>query len=372
MTDKKICTRCIMDTSAPDIEFDESGVCNYCKAYEERAKNELLDSITKKDKLSKILSIIKEDGKEKENDCIIGVSGGIDSTYTAFLTKEFGLRPLAIHLDNGWDSELSVSNIEKTLNVLGIDLYTHVIDWEEFKDLQLSFLKSSITNIEIPTDHAITAILYKQAAEENINYIISGNNIVTESIQPSYWGEYNKDLKLLESIHKRFGTIDLKTFPRISLKRFAYYTLIKHIKHISLLDYVDYNKEEAKKTLQNKLCWIDYGGKHYESIFTRFFQGYILIKKYNVDKRLGHLSTLIMSGQITREEALEEMKLPVYPENLFLEDKEFVLKKLGLTEKDFEDIMNLPIKSDKDYPSNSWIFENLSFLVNAAKRFAKS
>jgi len=335
-------------------------------------KKELFDPDRKKEKLDKILFKIKEDGRNKKYDCIIGLSGGVDSTYVAFLTKKFGLRPLAIHLDNGWNTELSEANVEKAVKTLGIDLITHTVDWEEFKDLQLAFLKSSICNIEIPTDHAIIAFLYQQASNKNIKYIISGNNIVTEGIMPSIWGEYNKDLKLIEGIHEKFGTKKLTNLPKISLKKFAYYIFVKKIKHICLLDYVDYNKEETMKILQDKLGWVYYGGKHYESIFTRFFQGYFLVKKNNFDKRIAHLSTLIMSGQITRDAALEEMKLPVYPEELFKQDKEYVLKKLGLSEEEFEDIMNLPIKSDKDYPSNTWIFKNLSFLINAAKKIAKS
>jgi len=370
MEEKKICSRCIMDSSIPDIVFDENGMCNYCKEYEKKAALLFSDSNQRREKRNELLARIKEEGKNKEYDCIIGLSGGVDSTYVAYLTKKFGLRPLAIHLDNGWNSELSVANIKQIVKLLDIDLYTHVMDWEEFKDLQLSFLKSSVTNIEIPTDHAISALLFKRAAEENIRHIISGNNFATEAIQPSIWGEYNKDLRLIEGIHKQFGTKKLKTFPKISLIDYFYYTVIRRIKQIPLLDYVDYNKKEAVKILQDELCWKNYGAKHYESIFTRFFQGYILMEKYNVDKRLGHLSSLIMSGQMTREDALEEMRLPAYPDDLLHEDREYFLKKLDLSEETFNAIMTTPIKSNKDYPSNAWIFKNFSFLIQTIKRFA--
>lgn len=370
--ENQICKRCIMDTSVPDIAFDGNGICNYCREFESKTKTLFLNPEVKKERLDGIIKKIKEEGINNDYDCIIGVSGGVDSTYVALLTKEYGLRPLAVHLDNGWDSELSVSNIEKALKKLEIDLYTYVIDWEEYKDLQLSFLRSSITNIEVPTDHAITAILYQKAVEENVKYIVMGTNMATEAINPSNWGEYNKDLRLIESIHKRFGKKRLDTFPKISLKKFAYYILIKGIKHISLLDYVKYDRNEAIKILNEKLGWIYYGGKHYESIFTRFFQGYILPKKYAVDKRLGHLSTLIMSEQMTREAALEEMKRPNYPEELLEQDREYFLKKLDLTGGEFEEIMSLPVKNYKDYPSNNWIFSNFSFIIDVLKQFARS
>ena len=350
----RICTNCIMDTSDPEITFDKEGICNHCKLYDRNSKY-----LFSEKELEKEVEKIKQNGKGKKYDCIIGVSGGVDSTMVAYLTKKFGLRPLAVHLDNGWDSELAVSNIEKILKKLDIDLYTYVLDWEEFKDLQLSFLKASVANAEIPTDHAIAAVLYNTAINKGVNYIITGGNIVTEGIIPESWGYHARDLKHLEAVHRRFGKTKLKDFPKLGLIKWAYGTFIKKIKVIPILNYVPYIKKDAKEFIQKEIGWRDYGLKHYESIYTRFFQGYILPRKFGFDKRRAHLSSLINSGQITREEALKEMEKNPYPsEELLKEDKEYVIKKLGLTEKEFEDIMAQKVKSYKDYPNDDWFFYN--------------
>ncbi len=361
-----------MDTTVPDIEFDENGTCNYCKAYEIRAENELLKGEKRDIKLKEIVEKIKKHGKNKQYDSLIGISGGVDSTYVAYIVKKLSLRPLAIHLDNGWDAELAVKNIENVLHKLDIDLFTHVIDWEEFKDLQLSFIKSSIASIENPTDHAIRASLYNIAAKNEIKYVISGGNIVTEAIMPDSWMDNASDLKLIKSIQKQFGSKKLKTFPIMSIKKFAYYTLVKKIKYLPILNYLDYNKKQAKEILVKELDWVDYGGKHYESIFTRFFQGYILPIKFNMDKRIPHLSTLIMSKQIIREEALDEIKNSTYPsQELLEEDYDYFLKKLELSKEEFEIIMQEPPKSAKDYPSSLWVFKKLRFLEKLGRKIAK-
>jgi N-acetyl sugar amidotransferase len=358
-----------MDSSDPAIRFDSDGICSTCKEYE--ASLARLPKGEEKDKqLHELIDKIKREGANKKYDCIIGVSGGVDSTYVAYLAAKFRLRALAVHLDNGWNSELAVANIEKTLKTLGFELYTHVIDWEEFKDLQLAFLKASVTNVEIPTDHAITAILYRTAAAENIRYILTGVNSATEGITPSNWGESNKDLRLLKSIHRKFGTKALKSYPTISLFQYATYLFGRQIKYIPILDYVDYHREQAIETLSSALGWITYGDKHCESIFTRFFQKYLILKKFNVDKRLGHLSTMIISGQISRKQALEELSEPAYSTAMFESDYEYVLKKLGLSQQEFDAIMRLPIKTNRDYPSNDWIFRRLGGLIKKAKSYA--
>jgi len=360
-----------MDTSDPDIKFDNDGVCMHCRIYEKRASHELRQDEIGQEKLNGIVSEIKRKGKNKKYDCLIGVSGGTDSTMVAYLVKkELGLRPLAIHLDNGWNTETSVGNIERTLKTLDIDLYTYVLDWEEFKDLHLAFLKSSISNSEIPTDHAITAVLYHTAADRRIPYIIGGSNIVTEAIMPSSWMYDATDWRLIKHIHKKFGKIKLKGFPHLSLFHWAYFTFIKNIKYISILNYVNYVKKDAMKLLEKEIGWKYYGGKHYESIYTRFFQGYILPKKYNIDKRKAHFSTLICSGQMTRAEALKEMKKDIYPLDVMQEDKNYFIKKFELTEKEFENIMSLPIKTYKDYPNNDVLFKKFHFLVKYAKKLA--
>ncbi|GHA57638.1 LPS biosynthesis protein WbpG [Pontibacter akesuensis] len=347
-----------MDTSEPEISFDENGNCNHCTAYLSNEHNLALQSDTsKKEDLNKLVERIKSSSRNSKYDCIIGVSGGVDSTYVAYLVKELGLNPLAVHLDNGWNSELAVSNIQKTLDNLGIDLYTYVIDWHEFRDIQLSFLKASVRDAEIPTDHAIISVLYQVAAKENLKYILSGANSATEGIYPVTWTYGIADLKYIKGIHSIFGSKKLKTFPSTSLSMKDYYILLKQIKTVPILDYIDFNKEKAMQIIQNELGWRYYGGKHYESIYTRFFQGYIMPVKFKIDKRRAHLSTLICSGQITKAEALEELKKEIYPAELYESDREFVLKKLKLSETDFAEIMKLPIKSYKDYPNSKNYFE---------------
>lgn len=364
------CTRCVMDTTDPDISFDESGICNHCRDYAEVVKKYPLDDEKGRHILNSIVSRIKEEGKSKKYDCIIGVSGGVDSTYVAYKVKQLGLRPLAVHLDNGWNSELAVSNIEKVLNSLGIDLYTYVLDWEEFKNLQLSFLKASVPDVEIPTDHAIKAVLYKIAAKEGVRYIISGSNKSTESCGPSAWANGHSDWRYINSVNKKFGKLTLKSFPHYSIMSLGYYRFIKRIKYISILDYMTYNKAEVMRALENELNWNYYGGKHYESIFTRFLQGYILPQKFNIDKRKSHLSSLICSGQMSRDEALLELEKDVYGGNNVEVDKEFVIKKLGLTREQFDNIMALPPKSYWDYPSykNHLIFKHIYRLYHKYRK----
>jgi len=357
-----------MDTTDPEIQFDENGVCNHCRTYDAVASKNVFRGEEGRREIERIIATIKEKGKNKPYDCIIGVSGGVDSTTVAYHVKRLGLRPLAVHLDNGWDSEIGVKNIENALRTLGIDLYTHVIDWEEFKDIQLSFLKSSIPNAEVPTDMAITALMHRQARKQRLEYIIAGSNVVTEAIMPKSWMCDNLDLRLLKGIHKKFGTLPIKTFPTISVSRRLYNFMTNKIKYWYILNYIDYNKEESKKLIERQLGWRSYGPKHGESIYTRFFQCYILPVKYNIDKRKAHLSTLIASGQMRRAQALEEMKKPVYDPGLLQQDKEFVIKKLGLTEGEFEEIMNLPLKTHLDYPNSQFIYKALTGMARLFSR----
>jgi len=344
-----------MDTTDPEIKFDEEGTCTHCKSYDEMARIKILTGEERKNKLKEIVDKSKREGKNKKYDCIIGVSGGVDSTYVAYIVKKLGLRPLAVHLDNGWDSELAVGNIEKILKKLDIDLYTYVVDWEEFRDLQRAYLKASVVDIEVVTDHAIAAAIYNIADKKGIKYFFTGTNFVTEEIMPNSWNYTKIDLRNLEAIHKKYGTVKLKTYPRMGLYKWLYYSFFKGILAIPLLNYVDYNKKEAKKLLISDFGWVDYGGKHYESIFTKFYQAYILPTKFNIDKRKPHLSTLICSGQISRADALEELEKPLYRADELEQDKKYVLKKLGLSEKEFEDLMKLPIKRHQEYKTDEWI-----------------
>lgn len=368
----RMCVRCIMDTSDPDIQFDENGFCNHCRKYEEKVKIELCTNEEGQRKLERLVTAIKKAGEGKEYDCIVGVSGGVDSTMVAYLVKEkLKLRPLAVHMDNGWNSELAVSNVERTLKALDIDLYTYVIDWEEFKDLQLSFLKASVTNCEIPTDHAIMAILYQIAAKHGMKYILSGTNVTSEGIHlPPTWGYDAKDWRQVKGIHKRFGSTRLKSFPQLKARDFLYYTFVKGIRFVPILNYFPYVKEDAKKLLERELDWRDYGGKHYESIYTRFYQAYILPQKFNIDKRRVHLSTLICSKQMTREQALEEIEQELYEPDKLIEDRDFVIKKLGLTDQEFEEIMARPIKTYRDYPSNYLLLKRWPSLIRWTRNIA--
>lgn len=338
-----------MDTTDPDIQFDEQGVCNHCLNYIEISKKHILSETEKEKKLESTVTAIKHAGKGKPYDCILGISGGVDSTYLAYILKKMNLRPLAVHLDNGWNSELAVSNVEKVLSLLNIDLYTNVLDWEEFRDLQLSFLRASVNDAEIPTDHAIMATLYQVAARHGLRHIISGANIVTESVLPTSWTYGVGDWRYIQDVHRKFGTRKLKSYPNIGRDKWYYYTFIKKIEYVCLLDYLPYYKQEAMRVLQEELGWQYYGGKHYESIYTRFFQGYILPIKFSIDKRKAHLSNLICSGQMTREEAITELSYNAYLEDQFHADIEYVSKKLELATEELQEIMSLPRKSYKDY-----------------------
>lgn len=367
----KICSRCIMDTTDPDIDFDENGHCNHCRSYFNRISTEAFSDSERPQRLERLVETIKREGIGKDYDCIIGVSGGVDSTTVAFTVRKFGLRPLAVHFDNGWDSELAVDNIKKTLSMLNIDLYTHVVDWDEFRDLQLAFLKASISNAEIPTDHGIFALLFQVAAQQKVRFILTGSNLASEGILlPISWGYYSQDLRLIKDIHRKFGKIPLKTFPQISLCDYLYYVYVKGIRQVPFLNYINYNKFEAMKMIQKEICWRPYGGKHYESIYTRFYQGYILLKKFRYDKRRVHLSTLVCSGIMSREDALKEIATDPYAGHNLEEDKEFVIKKLCLTEDEFNRIMNLPVKTFKDYSSNAFIIHGMPRLKAIFKRTA--
>lgn len=365
----RACTRCIMDNSVKEIEFDENGVCNFCHTYDEHISKDLYYDKNGLERLDKLISAIKKRGKGKEYDCLIGLSGGVDSTYVAYLVKmKYGLRPLAIHLDNGWNSELSVANIEQIVKRLDIDLYTHVLDWQVFKDIQVSFLKSSMANVELPTDHAIWAVLLHTAAKRKIPYIISGHNIVTEAIMPESWIYPSKESRIIKGIQKKFGHQNIKSFPRLTTFNYVDYLLFRGIRWIPILNYHPYSKVEAKKTITDELGWRDYGGKHYESIFTRFFHAYYLPVKYGYDLRRPYISALILSGQMTREQALIEIAQPTAPEKMLKDDLEYVIKKLNLSPEEFDKIMKAPIKSFSDYPNNHALWSRLDWFVKLARQ----
>lgn len=352
----RICTRCLMDTSDPAIKFDDQGVCNHCHDYVRQIRQRVMTGKAGLRHLEKLVKQIKHEGRGKAYDCLIGVSGGVDSTYVAYVAKkELGLRPLAVHMDNGWDSELAVKNIEETLKRLDIDLYTHVLNWEEFKGLQLAFLKASTPDSEIPSDHAIWAVLGDMAEKLKVRFILSGFNVRTESHLPRAWSQGHFDWKYISSVNRQFGKGKLESFPHQGW--FKYYKRLLTLHRVDILNYLDYNKNEAIQLLGRELNWKYYGGKHYESIYTRFYQGYILPSKFGYDKRRSHLSSQICSGEITREVGLEEMKKPAYPPSMQEEDREYVSKKLDVSDSEFDAIMNLPKRSYWDYPSYGRVLE---------------
>jgi N-acetyl sugar amidotransferase len=366
----QICVRCIMDTSDPGITFDENGICCYCKLYDQRITNEVFRGKAGEERIQTIVDKIKKDGEGKPYDCLIGVSGGVDSTYVVWNLKKYGLRPLALHLDNGWNSELAVDNIKNTLDALEIDLFTHVLDWEEFRDLQFSFLKASVPNAEIPTDHAIIAINFIVALKQGIKYIFNGSNVASEAFVPVAWAYDARDKRHLKAIHKQFGSTPLRTFPMMGIPGFAHAVFFKAIRWIALLNYVDYQKSEAVKVMERELGWRPYGGKHYESVYTRFYQGYILKQKFGFDKKRAHLANLVLSGDMTREQAMTEVQKEDYiGTDLYFKDREFTIKKLALTEAEFEEIMAVPVKTHYDYPNNSWALERMPKVFRAFKRF---
>ena len=370
--DYQVCTNCVMDTTDPEINFDENGVCNHCLKFENQLKKNWFPNEEGKKKLDTIINQIKNDGKNKKYDCVIGLSGGVDSSYLAYILKKLypELRILAVHIDGGWNSELAVHNIENIVKILDIDLYTGVVPWEEMQDLQLAFFKSGLANQDVPQDHAFFATLYHVANQNGIKYFLSGGNLATESILPSSWGYDAMDVTQLKAVHEKFGKKKLKKYETVSFfKRKIYYPYFKKFKIVRPLDFLPYIKDEAKETIKNELNWRDYGGKHHESKFTKFFQAYWLPTKFGFDKRKAHLSSLIVSGQMTRDEALKELEKPVYDEIELKEDKEFISKKLGISLEEFETIMKQPNKTFLDYPSD---YKKNIFFSNLKKKIKNS
>lgn len=355
------CNLSVMDNIAdPDITFDENGICNYYYEYHEAEKQYVLKGEAGEKKYQASIAQIKADGKDKKYDCILGVSGGVDSSYLAYLAKQAGLRVLCVHFDNGWNSELAVKNIQNIVEKCGFDLYTYVIVWEEFKDIQLAYFKANVIDIEAVTDIAIFSSLDIICKEQGIKHIIDGRNVVTEVTLPLAW--VCKNTSNLRDIHKRFGTKKLKAYPLMSPIRRRLVARSKPFQSWPLLNYVIYDKKHVKETIISELSWRDYGGKHYESVFTRFYQGHILPIKFHVDKRKAHLSNLIFSGQLTKVEALTELEQPIYPAAIFEQDLQFVLKKLGFTQEEFTAYLNAPAVPHANYELSLSIFDEYPVL----------
>ncbi len=361
----QICTSCIMDTSDSKITFDARGRCEYCNNYydnilpnwhpDERGERELQAQVDK----------IKREGQGRDHDCIIGISGGVDSSYVTYLAKaKFGLRPLLYHVDAGWNSQQAVNNIEKLVDGLDLDLHTEVVDWQEMKDLQLAFFKAQVPHLDTPQDHAFFAGLYNFAAKSGFKYILTGANYSTECVrEPLEWHYHASDLRQLKDIHRRFGSRPLKSFPLSDIFTFKlYYRYVKGIQVVKPLNHVPFHKEEAMQELVDKFGWQKYAHKHYESRFTRFYEGYWLPTKFGYDKRRAHFSSLILTGQMTREEALEKIAKPAYDPEDLKQDFEYVATKLDLTVPELKAIMDGPNKTYRDY-ANAMTFIDMGTRV---------
>ena len=363
----QICKRCVMDTSDEDIVFDEKGICHHCRDFEKILQQPRYQKEDADKRLAEMISVIKAKGKKY--DCIVGISGGVDSCYTAYLCHKWGLKPLLLHMDNGWNSEIAVSNIKKMIDKLNLDYISYVLDWNEFREIQLAFLKSSIVDIELPTDIAIPASLYETDVKYDIPFIISGGNYSGEGILPLTWGYHVlKDAYLYRNIVKKYSNTPLKKVPIVGLWGEIYYKFFKQIKTLYLLNLVDYNKDEARAYLKQEFGWADYGGKHHESKITAFWQSYAMPTKYNMDYRRATYASQIVSGQVTRDEALNKLKeLPYHPATIPA-DKEYLAKKFGIQLEELETYLSLPPKTYKDFPNQrkliKWFYKMYGFVFN--------
>jgi N-acetyl sugar amidotransferase len=355
----KICKKCVMDTTDSNIIFDEHSICDHCNTFKNKIEPFWQTNENSKLHLEQIVSKIKKESKGKDFDCLMGMSGGIDSSFLLYkMVTEFGLRPLVFHVDAGWNSQIAVNNIERLVDGLGLDLYTEVINWEEMKDLQLSFIKSGVPHIDVPQDHAFFATMYKFASKYKINTILTGGNYSTECVRnPLEWMYYQSDSIQLRDIHKIYGTGELKDYPVTNiLWHKIWLPYIKRIKLIRPLDYIPYYKDEAMQILVDKFGYQKYPQKHFESRFTRFYEGYWLPQRFGYDTRRVQYSSLILTNQMTREEALESLKIPSYSQEQVNEDFEYVSNKLGITKEELWGYFNAPKKTFRDYKSQQSIY----------------
>lgn len=353
------CTQCVMDTTDSKISFDEHGVCDHCRNFEKNIKPYWKPSENRFDELERIASKIRKEGEGREYDCILGLSGGADSSYMAYIAKEvMHLRPLAFVVDTGWNLNVAVENIEKIVKGLNLDMYTEVINWKEMADFQLAMFKSQISSQDAPQDHAIFAALYNYAAKHKIKYVLTGSNNSTEFIRPPVEWIYMNDLTLYKDIHKKFGKRPLKTYPTCGILRYRLlYRYVYGLQRFYPLDYVVYDKAEAERFLHEKYGWMKYENKHYENVFTRFFEGYYLPTKFGFDTRKNVYSTQILAGTMTRDEALKSLENNPYDPDLMEQDKEYIAKKLGVSVQEFDSIIGGENKTPMDYKNSFWMIQ---------------
>lgn len=367
----QICTRCIMDNKAdPLITFDENGVCNHCRSFDENEKKYPQSESEQQKQFLSIINEIKEAGKGKQYDCVLGISGGVDSAYLAYIAKKAGLRILAVHVDAGWNSDIAVENIKKLCTGLDIELHTVVVDWNTMKELQRAYMFSGLPNLDVPQDHAFLAGTFMYAKKHGIRYMLNGSNLATEGILPSNYGYSAIDYTNIKDVYRKCGRgkVSLRKYPKMSLYTYSLMYIGK-TKRINLLNYVPYSKKMAIETLQNEFDWHYYGGKHFESRFTKFFQSYYLPNKFGYDKKRAHISSLIVGGEITREQGLADMMdHSCYPESQMLEDRDYIIKKLDISLEEWEQIMNAPCKSEDDYRNSK---KALVFLMKVKKSLGK-
>lgn len=370
------CARCVMDTTATEIVFDSNGICNFCTEFLNRSSNVIYEDQGKKElRLHTLLEKVKKPGKNRPYDCIVGVSGGVDSSWALVEAKRLGLRPLAVHMDNGWNSELAQHNIASLITSLGVDLHTHVINWDEYRGLMQAFFDADVIDVELLYDNAMLAVCYRQAKKFGVRYILAGTNQATEGMgMPQGWNWYKRDVRNIRAIAKRFGGIRLRTFPTHSTIDWVLDEFFRGIRWVPFLDFLPYNKFDALDSLERNYGYKRYPFKHYESIFTRFYQGYILPRKFGVDKRLLHLGTLVASGQMSREDALRGLIGIPYPSQQELDaDVHYFLKKMGWDKSYLEDYIARPEVSHSTYPSEHKFFPTLvSILPSKVKLFIKN
>lgn len=358
-SDYRICARCVMDTSDPAITFAADGVCDHCRTFEAKIAPRWDTGPGGREKLKVLAADIKAAGKGKEFDCIIGMSGGIDSSYLTYMaTREMGLRPLVFHVDAGWNSQVAVNNIERIIDKLGLDLYTEVIDWDEMRDLQLAFFKAGVPHVDTPQDHAFFATMYKFAEQNGVRHILTGANLSTECIRnPLEWMYYQSDSVQLRDIHRRFGSRPLEKFPVTTiLHHKVYLPYLKRIRTLRPLNYIPYVKQDAVKLLTEEFGWQPYPQKHFESRFTRFYEGYWLPKKFGYDTRRVQYSSLILTGQMTREDALQQLGTPALDAETVKVEFEYVATKLGISVDELHSYEVAPNKTYRDYRNMDWVY----------------